>query len=99
MRARREMSASGASLAREAEDERIALSSAATQRGGPEGDAATAHLVHERDRHAGPRRAERVPECDRVAVDVHDLLVRSEHPGGVQRDGCEGLVYLQQADV
>jgi hypothetical protein len=40
-----------------------------------------------------------VPERDRVAVDVDDLLTAAEHPRRVDRDRRECLVDLQQNDV
>src|SRR3954471_17778151 len=61
--------------------------------------AAPAQLVHERAEDARARRADRVAERDRAAVDVDLVLVDAEHADRVERDRGERLVDLPQVDV
>src|SRR3954453_6723334 len=58
-----------------------------------------AQLVHERDRDARARHADRVTERDRTAVDVDDVVGDAEVAPLREADGREGFVELEQVDV
>src|SRR5688500_817722 len=60
---------------------------------------APAHLVQERDEDAGARRADRMADRDRAAVDVHDLRVPAHVLVDRERLGREGLVGLHELEV
>src|SRR3954454_12928025 len=81
------------------EQDRLALSAAAAQRGDAATAAAPAQLVGEREDQAQPGPGEWVAERDRAAVDVDALEVDAEIGSGGQHDAREGLVDLPQRDV
>src|SRR6185437_12408229 len=79
------------------DDHGVALAAAGADRDAAVAAAAPAQLEHERADDAGAGGADRVPERDRAAVDVHALLVDAEHARRVQGDRSEGLVDLQRS--
>src|SRR5579884_4363658 len=81
------------------DQERVALAAAGADRREAEAAAVAAQLVHHRGDDPPAGRADRVAERDCAAVDVHLLLVRSEQPGRVPRDGRERLVDLDPLDL
>ena len=89
----------GASRLRDANDQRVALTTRATQRGRTDTATATRELQRQMQRDARTRGADRMSEGDRTAVDVDDLRVDPELPGGGDTDRRERLVDLDQIQV
>src|SRR5436305_10142880 len=86
-------------LARDVDDDRVALSSTRADGRAALPSAASAQLQHERAQDARARRADRVAERHGAAVDVDLVLVYAEHPDRVQGHRGEGLVDLPKVDV
>src|SRR5262245_55352382 len=80
-------------------DECVALAAASTQRGRTESTATPAELVEQRERQPVSAHPDRMAECDRTAVDVHDVERDVEVAGGRDADRCERLVHLEQREV
>src|SRR5215472_9912286 len=57
------------------------------------------HLMQQRDQHAGARRADRMAERDRAAVDVDLVGVPAEILVDRARLGREGFVRLDQVEI
>ena len=72
------------------DDQRVALAPAAAKRRRAGLEAAPFELVSQSQHQARAARSDRVPEGHRAAVDVHPLLVDSQHACGVEGDGGEG---------
>src|SRR3712207_1751461 len=81
------------------QDQRVALTAAAAQRGGTHATTAAAQLQRHVQHDPGAAHADRVAEGDGAAVGVHLLGVDPELLRGDQRDGGEGLVELDQVEV
>src|SRR5450631_245850 len=90
---------SESSLLGDANDQGIALP-ATTAQGGRTHAATTAlELQHQVQRDAGPRHADRVPDCDRATVDVHLVGVDAQKLGGCQPDRRKCLVDLDELKI
>src|SRR5918999_1545758 len=84
---------------RTANDQRVALAAAATERRpGVLGSPAT-HLVARRQHQPGAAHPDGVPQSHRAAVRVHPVVVHAKHPRGVESHGGERLVDLDHAEV
>src|SRR6201990_2796149 len=81
------------------DEEGVALAAAGADRSEPEPAAVAAQLVDHRGEDSPARRADRMPEGDGAAVDVHLLRVGVEHLRGVEHHRREGLVQLDPLDV
>src|SRR5918994_2136645 len=81
------------------DQQRVALAAAGADRREAEPAAVAPQLVHHRADDSAPGGADRMPERDRAAVHVYDLLVRTEQPGRIEGDRGEGLVDLDPLDV
>src|SRR5207248_11077724 len=77
----------------------VSLAAARADCGETEPAAVAAQLVDHRPEYARARRADRMTERNRPAVDVHALGIRVEHLRAVQHDGRERLVQLDAFDV
>ena len=88
-----------ARVRRNAEQEGVALAATAAQRGRAEPAAAAPQLERQGQRKPGARRADRVAEGDRAAVDVDPVQVDAEQLRGVDADRRERLVDLDQVEV
>src|SRR3954466_12525327 len=89
----------GRSVNSDVNDDGVALAAAGADRHAAIAAAAAAQLEHDRAEDARAGRADRMPERDRAAVDVHAPLVDVEHADAVERDRGERLVDLPQVDV
>src|SRR6185369_13936559 len=85
--------------ARVLDQDRDALAAADAGRGDAEALLAAPQLQHERQDQTRARRAERVPERDRAAVDVDLVTVQAELLLAAEVLGREGLVDLDEVDV
>src|SRR5271170_1675793 len=74
------------------QQQRLALAAAAAQRGRTEAAAAAAQLAVQVQGDPGARRADRVADRDRAAVDVHHVVADTEVAHGLDRDRRERLV-------
>src|SRR5262245_28482025 len=81
------------------DDQRIALTTAATQRGRAQTAAAAAQLEREREHEPGTGHPDRVTQRDRAAVDVDDVPADAEVVHGLQADRRERLVDLDEVEV
>src|SRR5215207_11366607 len=81
------------------EEKGVALPAARADRREAEPAAVAPELVDHRPEDTPARGADRVPERDGAAVDVHALRIRPEHRRRVEHHGREGLVQLDALDV
>src|ERR1700754_2561662 len=89
----------GSARRRHADDQSIALATAAAQRSDAGATTAALELEREVQREAGARHADRVAERDGTAVDVDLLRVDAELLRGHHADRGERLVDLHQVEV
>ena len=81
------------------QDQRVALTAAAAQRGRAGAAAAALELEGEGEREPGAGHADRVAEGDRAAVDVDDVVADAEVLHRLDADRRERLVDLDQVEV
>src|SRR5581483_9181965 len=81
------------------EERRLTLADADAERRDAVPAAAPAQLVQQGDDETRPAHAERVPDRDRAAVDVHLRLVEAELANDGERLRRERLVELDEVDL
>src|ERR671919_1767140 len=80
-------------------DQRVALTAPAAQRRAAQVEAPTPHLVCEGQDEAGTGHPDRMAQRHGPSVHVHDVLVQAQHASGMERDGGEGFVDLDETEV
>src|SRR5690242_9460662 len=81
------------------DDDRVALAAARADGRAAQATSAPAQLVDERPEDPRARRADRVAEGHRPAIDVDLAFLETEHAHRVERDRGKRLVDLPQVDV
>src|SRR5204863_9688435 len=82
-----------------ADDEGVALTAAAAQRGRAGAAPAALQLMENGEGQPGARHPDRVTQGDGTTVHVHDVVAEAQLVHRSQTDGGEGLVELEQVDV
>src|SRR5450631_4064927 len=82
-----------------ADDQRVTLAATTAQCCRAKAKSAPLQLMRNDEHQAGAAGTKRMAERHSPTVDVHAVLVELEHAGGVERDGCESFVDIDQVQV